>query len=443
MTFTNKIIGKIMVKVTLIGGSLGAGKTTLLSNLVRNNSFSYKDGIIVMDAAGDIDYSRVSSEATKKGITIANATSACTVCDGPESAFRQLDQMKNLEHVVIELSGQMPLPVMQGRLSAKGANLHHSIYLVDPRNFSLVQAPDEVPFASVVGLTKNPEMPDISKYNPQAKVVRIGLNQNYTLDELTREAPSVESLSPTEIKSSHAHPPKGMLSKWAHKVYNPYHSVDGLRDILQPLSEEYDRLKGYVALDSSDLFSFDCVLGEFNYEIRADDSLGNGTLLLVNTNNRFFSESQAREDTRPLTEKPDVPPVLRRGSSKESFERYINQALLARQYDDAMGSSEQYRFESNDESLFLQTLPRFAKGKLEIIQGGNLSRSQRLRQGMSALYSLIQSPNSVPANLLRDISSQYTRDFGEMIDSDWNEINALPDSGEIIRYINQIREKIK
>lgn len=430
-----------MDTITLLGGSLGAGKTTLLTNLLLNDSFTGNDGIIVMDAAGDVDYERVRRIAEEKGVRIENATSACTVCDGPESAFNKLETMRDLDHVGIELSGQMPLSVMNARLAAKGVDLSRNVYLVDPRNFALVQGADEVPFAHVVGLTKSDEPTDISRYNPQARVVRIHKDGAYTLDDFF-EGVEVAAHVPAINGHTHRHSSlAGMVSKWTAKVHNPYHTVADLADILSPLAVSYDRIKGYVALDSERVFSFDGVQGEFNHTVINDPSLGNGTLLIANGQDRFFLETEVVKATAPLTSKPDPSPVIRRGSSRDTFETYIERALAAKQYDDALGASEQHQFETGDDSLFLRTLPDVARGKLDLIQSGTLTRSQRVLKGMSALYYLTEHPDVSP-EATRALADIYKIDYDGMDESDWAEIEGASDSSDTRKYVDLVRRRL-
>ena len=431
-----------MSKITLLGGSLGAGKTTLLMNMLRSGSLTTTDGIIVMDAAGDIDYSRVKGEASVRGIEVANATSACTVCDGPESVFKNLSSMEGLDNIVIELSGQMPLSVMKTRLHAKGVDNSKAIYLVDPRNFGLVQSADEVPYADVVGFTKTDASLDIANYNSSAKILRIRQDGQYTLSELLSGIQPVANKPISMPSHSHHHAKnKGDVSKWMGKVVNPYHSQSGLEKILEPITSRYDRAKGYVALDAEYVFSFDGVQGEFSADVLQDPNLGNGVILLANSQDKYFPESQAEEVTAPLTIKPDPTPVLRRGSSVDTFNSYIANALQAQQYDDAMGASEQYAFESGDDSLMMSTLPEFARGKLKMIQSGDLSRSQRLRQEMSALHYLVENRQVAPQEF-ETLSQQYKSDFSQMTGHDWQEIKQSSDPTETLKYIHSIREKL-
>lgn len=427
-----------MTKITLLGGSLGAGKTTLLLNMLRSESLTDKDGIIVMDAAGDIDYSRIRKEASARRIGVANATSACTVCDGPESVFKNLSSMNGLDNVIIELSGQMPLSVMRTKLLSKGVDNASAVYLVDPRNFGLVQGADEVPYADVVGFTKTDASLDITRYNPSARVLRIRQHDRYTLSELLADIKPVANSALPTLGHSHTHAKnKGDVSKWFGKVANPYHTESELKGILLPIALMFDRIKGYVALDAEYVFSFDGVQGRFSADVLSDPDLGNGMILLANGKDKYFSESKAEETTAPLTTKPDPSPVLRRGSSVDTFTSYISQALQAHQYDDAMGASEQYSFESGDDSLMISTLPEFARGKLQMIQSGELTLSQRLLQGMSALYYLVDNPENAPQEF-RTLSQQYRLDFSQMTKNDWQEVS----DPEILDYIHTIREKL-
>jgi len=429
--------------VTLLGGSLGAGKTTFLLNMIKGNSFDSKDGIIVMDAAGNIDYSRIRSEAENRNILIENATSVCTVCDGPESAFVQLEKMNDFDNVIIELSGQLPLSVMKNRLTSKGVMNMNSIYLVDPNNFKLVQAADEVPHADIIGLTKNDSDIDISKYNPYAKIIRLEKEGLYRLEDILSDLPEERfSITPTYV-SKHKHPGPGEISKISQKVQNPYYSKDELEMILKPLASEYDRVKGHVAIDSLTVYSFDGVEGVYSGELIEDENLGNGIILLANRDGRHFTKDKALENIVDLIEKHDEnpTPVLRRGSSKSDFIRYINHALESKQYDDAMGAGEQFEFENNDSSLIKDILPNYALGKLELINSGELSISQRLRQGMGALYHSFEYPN-IANKEFEEISRIFKDDYSNMTKSDWNEIKLGSDSEETIEYIQLIRNKL-
>ena len=429
-----------MTHVTIIGGSLGAGKTTLLLNLINSGSFTDRNGIIVMDAAGDIDYSRVYNAAARHGTPIANATSACTVCDGPESVFKRLQTMANLDSVIVELSGQMPLSVMRNRLTEKGVLNQQALYLVDPQNFQIVQGPDEVPFADVVGVTKRDTAIDFSQYNPTVKVVRIRKDATFTLAELTE---GVENLPIGPVpKRKHCHPKeKGYVSKWAHKVHNPYHSEEELRKILKPLAQRYDRIKGNVALDATTVFSFDGVLGDFSYSLVQNPSLGNGVILLASQGDNFFPAAGAQRDTAQLTKKPNIPPVLRRGSPVKVFEMYIGRALEAKEYDAALGAGEQYLFETGNPSLLLATLPAFAQGKLELIDTGELSRSQSVLQGMSALYYLLEHPDVAPKEL-GILADNFRRDYRNMTGDDWEEVKTTS-SSDAADYVHAVARSLQ
>ena len=431
-----------MSKVTILGGALGAGKTTLLSSLIRNNSLTCGDGIIIMDAAGDVDYSRIRTLALERNIPIVNATSSCTVCDGPESAFKQLSKMSHLENVVIELSGQMPLSVMNTRLAAKNVADIQSIYLLDPSLFTLVQAADEVSHAGVVGLTKKDSDIDIKKYNPFAKIIRIPKDAEYSLRDLFRDIPKKGLFFFPQKEGKHTHSTlKGMVSRWSHKVHNPYHTEEECKRLLRPLSFQYDRVKGYIALDSQAVLSFDGVNGVFDSEILTDPSLGNGVILLANGNDVFFSEADALKRTTPFIQKPDIAPVIRRGSERRIFEEYITQALESKQYDDALGAAEQYAFEQTDFSLKKDVLPSFIKGKYAMIFSGDLSRSQRLRQNMSVLYHLVDQEAVLP-ELFADLSRLYKEDYMSMTDVDWSEIRSGSNPDDVISYIHLINNKL-
>ena len=209
--------------------------------------------------------------------------------------------------------------------------------------------------------------------------------------------------------------------------------------ILKPLASKYDRVKGHVAIDSLNVYTFDG-RGVTTGEIIEDENLGNGTILLANRDGRHFTKNKALESIVDLIEKHDEnpTPVLRRGSSKADFIRYINHALESKQYDDAMGAGEQFEFENNDSSLIKDILPTYASGKLELINGGELSISQRLRQGMGALYQSFEYPN-IATKEFDEISRIFKDDYSNMTDSDWSEIKLGSDPEETIEYIQLIR----
>lgn len=393
-----------------------------------------------MDAAGKIDYSILENLAESKGVRIADATSGCTVCDGPESAIRELATMQDLDHVVIELSGQMPLTTMMRGLASEGVVDPQTFYLLDPRNFTLVQAADEVPYAHVIGITKSDVTPDVVRHAPNARIVRIHEQGVYTLDKLFEGVDT----APFAVASHHHHHhgSKGMVTKWFGKVLNPYHTADQIEAIIKSLAGRYDRIKGHVALDAERILRLHTVFGECTFKVEQDASAGNGTLLFVNQSERYFPEAQAVEDAHPFIDSPDIVPVLRRGSTRESFVNYVGMALAAQQYDDAMGAAAQLRYEQEDESLVVETLPAYAEGKLKLIQSGQHSRSQRLLEGMSALWFLQENPGVVEPTIQHTLERIYCRDFAAMTGADWKEIERGSDPEETRWYIKDVHQKI-
>jgi hypothetical protein len=208
------------------------------------------------------------------------------------------------------------------------------------------------------------------------------------------------------------------------------------------MSSKYDRVKGYVALDSSKVHSFDGVFGKYNFEIVNNSSLGNGLIMVANVNNNYFHEEQVELDAFDLIRKPDVPLVLRKGSGKEIVKLYVDKALKANQFDEAMGASEQYAFETNDKSIMQQTLFPFAEGKLSIISDESLSRSQRLLQGMSALHYILMDEGFKNNNTYVNIVKQFKKDYNSMNYKDWLEIKEKSNFKENFKYIQKISDVI-
>ena len=428
--------------VTLIGGALGAGKTTLLTNLLKNDSFSTKSGIVVMDAAGTIDYDRLKTIAESKGVAIENATSACTVCDGPESAFTQIKKLKEqgVEDIVVELSGQLPLSIMKNKLNKK--NLENisqikTMYVVDSSVFNLVQAADEVPFAQVVGFTKN-GLIDVSNYNPNANVFSLNLDDDKKLSDLFFGAPKTNERMAFFIDHQHSKNPN-LTTKFSSKIANPYHDIAFFENLFSGINAE--RAKGYVALNAFEAYSFDKVFGEYSGKVIEDPALGNGLILVAN-NKKMFEKSRLESHLEPVLVKPEFPLVLRRGSSKNSFEQYIGQALKAGLYDEALGASEQYNFEQEDVSLFQEVLPEFVKGKWQDLNKDSNSRPQRVLQGMSLLYHLSKN-KEVNITIFNEAREQYLSDLQSMNEVDWEYVKMGANGAENLKYINLVKAKIE
>lgn len=429
--------------ITLIGGALGAGKTTLLTNLLKNDSFSTNSGIVVMDAAGSVDYDRLKNLAESKSVAIENATSACTVCDGPESAFNQISNLeeKGVEDIVVELSGQLPLSIMKNKLNKKNLkNISQikTLYVVDSSVFNLVQAADEVPFAQVVGFTKNGGLIDVSKYNPSANVFSLNLEDDKTLSDLFIGAPKTNERMAFFIEHQHSKDPN-LTTKFSSKILNPYHDIAFFENLFSRITA--DRVKGYVALNANEVYSFDKVFNKYSGKVIEDPSRGNGLILVAN-NKKMFEISALETHLSPVLVKPEFPLVLRRGSPKDSFEQYINKALMSDLYDEALGASEQYAFEQNDVSLFREVMPEFVKGKWRDLNKSSNSRPQRVLQGMSLLYHLSDNERVNP-EIFTQARTQYLNDLESMTDDDWNYIRTGSDGAETLKYINLVKNKIE
>ncbi|MCH8519253.1 MAG: hypothetical protein LAT82_00670 [Nanoarchaeota archaeon] len=446
-------------EIILLGGSLGAGKTTLLSNLIKNDSFNPKqDGLVVMDAAGNIDFQRINTLAEQKGISIENATSACTVFDGPNAAFRKVDelQQRGLKRVVVELSGQMPLVTMKSQLGSKGIFLPKSIYLVDPKNFGLVGAADEIPFTDVIGITKreltNEYRKLLQEYNENnVSMIQVDKNTHLTLDDFLKEMNKNSQLntnlttqpnnqsslgiaqmivggknpsSPIIFGSGHQGHTHSSNPNWINQLHaiieNPYVSEEIFKRLVSELTENYDRVKGYVAINSQKVLKFDGVRGEVEFDEIKNSDLKNGTILVANQDGKFFKKDSLEEKLSPILDKPENPPVMRIYSPTDKVEEYIQQAIDGSDYDSALGAIEQYKFErgeDNSKSLIDRYAPEIVNGMWDFVNSDSsqLSDAQRILRNVSLLYTIEEfSPNSahyIPArDKFMQLYSSVSRD---------------------------------
>lgn len=427
-----------MKEIYILGGALGAGKTTLLSNLIKNDSLNQNDGIVVMDAAGEVDYNRIHSLAKNRNINVANASSACTVCDGPESVFKQLETMKGLDKVIIELSGQLPLSSMQSKMLQKGYDNFKSIYLVNPELFSLVQAGDEVPFANVVGFTKSNKDLNLESFGSTSKKIYVSRDERRRLDEIVEDSKINFPIDLEKNNSKHKHSlEEGFVTKFISKIINPYHDLLEINSLLRKISQNYDRVKGYVALNRDMILNFDGVYGEYKSATSFNPDLGNGLILVANNSEAYFNQEYLEKNLGMIIDKPDIPPVIRIGSNREKFQEYIQTAFSSKQYDDALGAAEQYDFENNDKSLYMNTLERFAQGKYNNLLNLDFSISQRVLQNMSLLYHL-QKHRDIAKDIYESASYHYKKDFDNLSQKDWEEIKSKPNSESTIKYLKQI-----
>ncbi len=417
-------------KITLLGGTLGAGKTTLLENLLLNDSFEDNDKIIVMDAAGSIDYKRLEQRAKEKGIETNNATSACTVCDGPEAVFQQLKNYTTANNIFIELSGQMPLPVLQERLRSLGFEDQQSIYLLNPETAQLTRAVDEIPFANLIGFTKTTQ--------PLAGVegTIISKEEQRTLQELLRLAKEQEQL--TGYESSHLHPPKGMSNKFHTVIQNPYLETQEIEATIQGL--DVDRVKGYIARDAQTVLEFDKVHNRFDMKPSYRPDLGNGTILVANQGDNFFSTEDMKQKLSPLIDRVDeVKAILRIYSPESAFKEYINQAVSNNQVDDAMGAAEQFAYEQYNEVLIHTLLPAYLQGKNALLEQETNTLHQKVLQGMSFTYYLHEFGTSEQKQQYQGVVDTYKQRVDALSAQDWKTLRE-EQPPENITYIKLMRE---
>lgn len=430
-------------KITLLGGSLGAGKTTLVSNLIRNGSFQpQKDGIVVMDAAGNIDFQRINSLAQEYGIDVKNATSTCTVCDGPNAAFNKIKELEKegIENILIELSGQMPLSTMRGKLDERGYFDSNALYLFDPRHFGLVGAADEIGYSDLIGVTKHELDPDtkdlIKEYTFDGKVpiIQIIKENDLTLKELIRRIPTDSNPPFKPIVPHFGCRVEGETTKYSGKVENPYYRQEDIRDLVEGVAEDYDRVKGYVALDSQRILSFDGVKGEVEFEVIEDSNLGNGTILVANQDGSPFKSADLEAKLSNLVEKPDYPPVIRINSSKDLFERYIETAISSGEYDSALAAGEQYNFEREDTSLISAYAPRIFDGMWSFISdpSSSLDLSQKVAREASLLYGIHEY--MLGSRIRGDIENSFISNYGTV---DRNQLSGLVDE-ETLEFIDEM-----
>ncbi len=417
------------LELILLGGSLGTGKTTLLLNLIQNKSFiSKKDGLVIMDATGSIDYERIKSFAEKKGIFVENATSACTVCDGPNAAFKKIEELqeKGVSRVTIELTGQMPLSSMKNKLMDRGILAPISIYLLDPKNFALVRAADEILLSDLIGITKRKMSTFyqdlIERYNEnKVPIIELDKNTSLSLDELlgygnrnkigvreslksnddsvltTNENKKRISIFPIQFgtsKHTHSRNPNE-TDKFHARIENPYISTEEFKSLMCDLTNEaYHRIKSYLAIDSNKILEFDAVRGDLEFREGKDSNLGNGSILVANQDGNFFDKAKLENKLNPILKKPETSPVMRIYSSFQRFEEYINEALVNKDFDSAFGAIEQYSFENkktgNENPFSTKYVPQIIEGKWNFINNNNsqIKNAQKVLQTMAVLYAI-------------------------------------------------------
>ncbi len=424
------------MNTTIIGGSLGAGKTTLLENLLKNGTFEEgKTGVVVMDAAGQVDYDRLRTIAEDKGVRTVNATAACAVCGGPSTATRETTELRNqgVENVVIELSGRVAIPSMQNKLlESQNPGKIQTTYLLDPETMGLVGAAGELPFAQVVGITKNPaDESVIREYTPQANILLIAKDYSGTLEDLFRGAPKELFEEEFHRPHSHNHNPD-LTTQFFASIENPYPGFEQLAETLTGLGVY--RAKGHLALDNKKLVTYNLTNGTLEQETRDDQLASNGVIMLASPLENRFSRKEMEQRLAEFIEKPDVPPVMRIYSPQEQVKEYIGRALEAGNYDEALGAAEQFQFERQQDGLVRQIMPEFVQGKQAQIDEAEDMMTKAL-QGMALIYAL--HTHKALTTELEDERRRASREYLDSIDSlttsDWQRIKS--DDVETAKYI--------
>ena len=424
---------------TILGGSLGAGKTTLLENLIENNSFSQRpSGIVIMDAAGQVDFDRIKRVGENKGVRVLNATAACAVCGGPSTAKRMYQELKKqgVEDVVIELSGRVAIPSMQNKLLGINDDSHiRTAYLLDPQTMKLVGAAGELPFAQVVGVTKNAaDQGLLRQYAPNAKILDVAKDYSGTLDELFSGAP--QELFEGEFRRPHSH--KGdpdLTTQFFGNIENPYLGFAELMDRVKALG--IYRAKGHLAFDSSRVIQFNVTNGVLEESMVEDPHASNGVIMLASPLEEKFSRKGVENMLSSFIEKPDVPPVMRIYSPQEEVDEYVSHALSAGNYDEALGAAEQFQFESEKDKFVRSVMPEFVRGKKELIEA-TTDISSRALQGLALVYAL-HTHKQITPELENDrlrASSQYLDDLSGLKESDWEVIRS--DNPSTAEYMNKV-----
>lgn len=407
-------------QIHLIGGGLGAGKTTQLEGIIENTSWTDGNGLIVMDAAGAIDYGRLADIATSKGFSAENATGACTICDGPEQALPQLARMVEAgsPHVIVELSGRMPLPLMAQRtmrhVAEHGleADIATGAYLVDPRAFDRLNAISEVPFAGMVGFTQiEPDealLARVRTESPDASILTLPLSHGLTLEDFMNPMPgNIGAFT----RGSHAHAQNGRVPQAYFEVLNPYEDTEQAIGLIEDVRKAFniDRVKGHIARDAKRLLRIDATPEHQTYQLTEDTDANNGTLLFVKQAGTFAFDS-IEEALSPLI-MADVKPIVRIHSSRDVFEDYIRAAFEARQPDDAMGAAEQYEHERGSDELIQFVAHSYTQQKLDHLPSDPVRRALQV---MPVLYLIDTHHPNLGSDLdqrVRTAARQYLDDL--------------------------------
>jgi G3E family GTPase len=130
----------IQVPVALLSGFLGAGKTSCLQNLLENKD-QLKIGIIVNDVASiNIDSKLVASSSNQGIIELQNGCACCSLSDELFTSIEKLLTGRQLDGIVIELSGVAdPVAIQnQWKLHAAAratAKLENIVTIIDATTF--------------------------------------------------------------------------------------------------------------------------------------------------------------------------------------------------------------------------------------------------------------------------------------------------------------------
>jgi G3E family GTPase len=490
---------------TIIGGDLGAGKTTFLRFLIKERLILNlnKTGIIVGDAAGQIDFDRLlSAIPNDSNASLKNVSPGCATCDGPDEVVVEIMSMQSAgrENIVVELSGQTSFSKMKATMDSKRIKNTKTIYLLDPKNYQLVGAVEEIPHAHLVVLTKdasNSEIKELKAKHPttlfctfdQKSIKKLNGDKVTDIQHLLNNAPEPTPFSFMALGQAPTHHnlEEGETFELYNKIYNPYHTVKDLQEYICSIAEKYARVKGHVRINEAEILSFDGVSGIPSFEVVKDTKRSNGNILLASSKNgEPFFITQAQKDTQAFTEKPEYCPVINIYSDFETFQEYISKAIESGLYDSALAAALQCNYEDfirneeidpqshkdhaefigytkqmqkalncgsdnkdTKEILLLQnTLKEYTQNKIKPMpKNTSVSRSKRLDQMMAVLYEVMDYGhlclNKKDNSQIKNFSKNYLHKLLEMEDADWKELISLEGGEEKIEYIFFIAKKIK
>lgn len=274
-----------LVPVTIIAGFLGSGKTTLINHLLTEVGGKQRLAI-VKNEIGDVSVdSRIIRGKNIVMKELLNGCVCCTLVGGLEESLKELVETVKPERIIVEASGAANPAILAVNIDRFGFVKRDLIVVViDVVNFEGYRDKTMVgrlqhKFTDLVVLNRVGEvseevidrvLDDVYEFRPGIPVIRseTGRVDPQILFGFTGKSTEI-TLTDDEIKHSHHHLEQDRIEVFSFRQDRPL-DTSCVERVLNSLSENYLRVKGFVWCNDGSYYLVNFVCGRWEME-RVED----------------------------------------------------------------------------------------------------------------------------------------------------------------------------